>query len=73
MTDTFKVAIGPQHPALKEPSHFDLTVEGETVVQASVRLGYAHRGIEKPPRPTTGTRTSICWSASAGFAPTPTP
>ncbi|MFP4321880.1 MAG: nickel-dependent hydrogenase large subunit [Anaerolineales bacterium] len=47
MTETFKVAIGPQHPALKEPGHFDLAVDGETVVNASVRLGYAHRGIEK--------------------------
>ena len=46
-TDRFVVPIGPQHPALKEPGHFEFTVEGETVVDASVRLGYAHRGIEK--------------------------
>jgi len=45
--EQFTVPIGPQHPALKEPGHFKLTVEGETVVAATARLGYAHRGIEK--------------------------
>jgi NADH-quinone oxidoreductase subunit D len=44
---TFIVPIGPQHPALKEPGHFELTVDGETVTHASIRLGYVHRGIEK--------------------------
>jgi NADH-quinone oxidoreductase subunit D len=41
------VPIGPQHPALKEPGHFEITVEGEIVTAATVRLGYVHRGIEK--------------------------
>jgi ech hydrogenase subunit E len=45
--EKFIVPIGPQHPALKEPGHFEFTVDGETVIQASVRLGYVHRGIEK--------------------------
>lgn len=45
--EKFVVPLGPQHPALKEPGHFEFTVEGETVVEASVRLGYVHRGIEK--------------------------
>ncbi len=45
--DTFVIPIGPQHPALKEPGHFEFTVDGETVTAASVRLGYAHRGMEK--------------------------
>lgn len=44
---TFVVPIGPQHPALKEPGHFEFTVDGEIVKGATVRLGYAHRGIEK--------------------------
>jgi NADH-quinone oxidoreductase subunit D len=44
---TFVIPIGPQHPALKEPGHFEFTVDGEIVIEASVRLGYAHRGIEK--------------------------
>jgi NADH-quinone oxidoreductase subunit D len=43
----FVIPIGPQHPALKEPGHFEFTVDGEVVTAASVRLGYAHRGIEK--------------------------
>ena len=44
---TFVVPIGPQHPALKEPGHFEITVDGEIVTAATVRLGYVHRGIEK--------------------------
>lgn len=43
----FIVPIGPQHPALKEPGHFEFTVDGEVVTAASIRLGYVHRGIEK--------------------------
>jgi ech hydrogenase subunit E len=43
----FIIPIGPQHPALKEPGHFQFTVDGEIVTGAYVRLGYAHRGIEK--------------------------
>lgn len=44
---SFTVPIGPQHPALKEPGHFLITVDGEIVTKAIVRLGYAHRGVEK--------------------------
>ncbi len=43
----FEVTVGPQHPALKEPGNFQFTVDGEIVTNAAVRLGYAHRGIEK--------------------------
>ncbi len=45
--EKFIVPIGPQHPALKEPGHFEFTVDGEVVTAASVRLGFVHRGIEK--------------------------
>ncbi|NDJ77700.1 MAG: NADH dehydrogenase subunit [Chloroflexi bacterium] len=45
--ENFRIPIGPQHPALKEPGHFEFAVDGETVTDASVRLGYVHRGIEK--------------------------
>ena len=45
--ERFIIPIGPQHPALKEPGHFEITVDGETVMDATVRLGYVHRGIEK--------------------------
>lgn len=46
-TEKFVIPIGPQHPALKEPGHFEFNVDGEVVKAASVRLGYVHRGIEK--------------------------
>jgi NADH-quinone oxidoreductase subunit D len=39
--------IGPYHPLQEEPEFFTLTVEGESVVDVDVRLGYNHRGIEK--------------------------
>ena len=45
--ESFTIPIGPQHPALKEPEHFLISVDGEIVTDAVVRLGYAHRGIEK--------------------------
>lgn len=45
--EPFVIPIGPQHPALKEPGNFQFTVDGEIVTKATVRLGYAHRGIEK--------------------------
>jgi ech hydrogenase subunit E len=47
LSKSFTIPIGPQHPALKEPGHFQFTVDGEIVTGAYVRLGYAHRGIEK--------------------------
>jgi NADH-quinone oxidoreductase subunit D len=45
--EKFIIPIGPQHPALKEPAHFEFTVDGETVTSATVRFGYVHRGLEK--------------------------
>ena len=41
------IPIGPQHPALKEPESFRITLEGEKIVGVALRLGYNHRGIEK--------------------------
>ncbi len=41
------IPIGPQHPLLKEPLSFNITLEGENVVDSALRLGYVHRGIEK--------------------------
>jgi membrane-bound hydrogenase subunit alpha len=43
----FEIPIGPQHPALKEPISLRMTVEGEVIVDADIRLGYNHRGVEK--------------------------
>ncbi len=50
MSDNSKritIPIGPQHPALKEPGCFTITLEGEKVVNAVVGVGYNHRGLEK--------------------------
>jgi len=41
------VPIGPQHPLLKEPLSFLVSLEGEKVISSTLRLGYVHRGIEK--------------------------
>jgi len=41
------IPIGPQHPALKEPACFDVTIEGERIVRLNAKVGYNHRGIEK--------------------------
>jgi membrane-bound hydrogenase subunit alpha len=51
MSDTvhktsYTLPIGPIHPALHEPIRLDLTVDGEEVVDADVRAGHVHRGIE---------------------------
>jgi len=43
----FQIPIGPQHPALKEPLSLRMTVEGEVIRDADLRLGYNHRGMEK--------------------------
>ncbi len=44
----FFLPVGPQHPALVEPVHMKLRVEGETVVSLDgLELGYNHKGIEK--------------------------
>ena len=45
--DRVRISVGPQHPALKEPTSFTLNLIGETIKESSVRLGYNHRGIEK--------------------------
>ena len=46
-TPDVKIPIGPQHPALKEPQSFCITLNGEKIIEMDARLGYNHRGIEK--------------------------
>ncbi|MCD6307620.1 MAG: nickel-dependent hydrogenase large subunit, partial [Candidatus Latescibacteria bacterium] len=41
------IPLGPFHPLLEEAEYFKLYVEGETVVDVDLRVGYMHRGIEK--------------------------
>jgi len=43
----YAIAIGPQHPSLEEPIRFIFQVEGETVKDVELRLGFNHRGLEK--------------------------
>ena len=44
---TSRIPIGPQHPALKEPESFLISLNGERITDVAMRLGYNHRGIEK--------------------------
>lgn len=46
-SDKFKIPMGPQHPALKEPEGFSVALRGEKILGVGIRLGYNHRGIEK--------------------------
>ena len=46
MSDRRVVPIGPYHPLQEEPEFFKLIVEGETVVDMEINLGYNHRGHE---------------------------
>jgi len=41
------VPIGPFHPLQEEPELFRLHVDGETVTDVEVEIGWNHRGIEK--------------------------
>ncbi|HTY13648.1 MAG TPA: nickel-dependent hydrogenase large subunit [Candidatus Omnitrophota bacterium] len=47
MADRNLIPIGPFHPLLEEPEFFKFYVDGEKVVDAEVRVGYNHRGVEK--------------------------
>ncbi len=44
---TVTIPVGPQHPALKEPGSFLITLRGEKINAVNIKLGYNHRGIEK--------------------------
>lgn len=46
MSKTYKLPIGPAHVGLKEPVTAWLDVEGERIVDANIRPGAIHRGIE---------------------------
>ena len=43
----YKVSLGPQHPALHEAISLRMTLDGEVIRDADLKLGYSHRGIEK--------------------------
>lgn len=44
---TYKLQIGPTHPAFKEPIRFEFEVDGERILNCDIDMGYTHRGIEK--------------------------
>ncbi len=73
--NTFKVIIGPQHPALIEPEKLSVTVAGEIVTNVDPRIGYVHRGIEKAAETRTYSRDiylveRICGICNAAHART---
>ena len=43
---SYKIPMGPYHPALEEPYKLDLICEGETVCDSKLRIGFNFRGIE---------------------------
>ncbi|HUB14025.1 MAG TPA: hypothetical protein VMB34_18895 [Acetobacteraceae bacterium] len=40
-----QVPLGPVHGLIAEPAHLRLVTQGDTVLRAEARLGYAHKGI----------------------------
>ena len=46
-SEYFHVQMGPSHPAMHGTVRIKLTLDGETVVDADVEIGYLHRGFEK--------------------------
>jgi Ni,Fe-hydrogenase III large subunit len=43
---SFRIPIGPYHPALEEPYKLELICDGETVTDAVMHVGFNFRGIE---------------------------
>ena len=43
----YEIPVGPVHAGIIEPGHFRFQAVGEEVLNLEVRLGYAHKGIEK--------------------------
>jgi Ni,Fe-hydrogenase III large subunit len=43
---TYRIPIGPYHPALEEPYKIEVECEGETVKGASLKVGFNFRGME---------------------------
>lgn len=47
MTRRNVIPMGPHHPVLPEPIHFDLVTEDETIIDATPSISYVHRGLER--------------------------
>jgi len=62
-----KIPIGPQHPALKEPACFTVSLNGEKLVDLDLRLGYNHRGVEKAAEDRTYTQNMYLFERVCGI------
>jgi NADH-quinone oxidoreductase subunit D len=45
--ELMEIQMGPSHPASHGTIKFNLTLDGETIVEVDVEVGYLHRGFEK--------------------------
>ena len=43
----FEVPVGPVHAGIIGPGHFRFSAAGEPIIDLDIRLGFAHRGVEK--------------------------
>lgn len=46
-TEIMEIQMGPSHPASHGTIKFNLKLDGETIVEVDVEIGYLHRGFEK--------------------------
>jgi len=46
-SDVMAIQMGPSHPASHGTIKFNLRLDGETIVDVDVEIGYLHRGFEK--------------------------
>src|SRR5262244_205177 len=46
-SDVMEIQIGPSHPASHGTIKFNLRLDGETILDIDVEIGYLHRGFEK--------------------------
>ena len=47
MGEVMELQMGPSHPASHGTIKFNLRLDGETIVDVEVEIGYLHRGFEK--------------------------
>ena len=45
--EILEIQMGPSHPASHGTIKFNLRLDGETIVDVDVEIGYLHRGFEK--------------------------
>ena len=46
-SDVMEIQMGPSHPASHGTIKFNLRLDGETILDIDVEIGYLHRGFEK--------------------------